>query len=72
MELPQDELDALRRPLLAPFGHTFEATNRVSLVLFADGSWVVENFNDEAVTVALDGVEMNVAGRGRRYHWRTP
>ena len=70
LELPQADLGAIRQPLLAPLGRTFAAPNRVSLYLFADGSWVVENFNDQAVTVVLDGLEMDVAGRGWRYEWR--
>ncbi|HDZ42314.1 MAG TPA: hypothetical protein ENH80_00065 [Phycisphaerae bacterium] len=70
LDLPQADLDAIRQPLLAPLGRTLQAPNRVSLYLFADGSWVVENFNDQAVTVALDGVEMAVAGRGWLYEWQ--
>ena len=67
LDLSQADLDAIRQPLL---GRTFRAPSRVSLYLFADGSWVVENFNDRAVTVALDGVEMEVDGRGWRHEWR--
>ena len=55
LDLPQGDLDALRQWLLKPLGLTFKAPNRVALYLFADGSWVVENFNDRAVTVELDG-----------------
>ena len=35
--------------------------NRVALYLFADGSWVIENFRDEAVHVELDGATRTVA-----------
>ena len=55
LELPQATLDALRAPLLQPLSRRFEAPNRVALYLFSDRSWVVENFNDEPVTVRLDG-----------------
>ena len=44
LELPQAELDAVRAAILRPLGHTFRAPNRVALYLFADGSWVIENF----------------------------
>jgi hypothetical protein len=70
LAVPQADLDVLRRLLLAPFGRSFEAPNRVSLYLFADGSWVVENFNDHPVTVGLDGVEMDVTARGWRCQWQ--
>ena len=69
LELPQADLDAIRQPLLKPLGRTFKAPNRVALYLFADGSWVVENFGDQPVTVQLDDVDMEVAARGWRYDW---
>jgi hypothetical protein len=70
LELSQGELDAIRQWLLKPLGRTFKAPNRVALYLFADGSWVVENFNDRAVTVELDGDGLDVAERGWRYLWK--
>jgi hypothetical protein len=70
LDLPQGDLDAIRQPLLVPLGHTFEAPNRVALYVFADGSWVIENFNDGAVTVELDGGELRIAERGWRYEWK--
>ncbi len=69
LDMPQGALDAIRLPLLAPLGRTFEATNRVALYLFTDGGWVVENFNDRDVAVVLDGAEMTVAARGWIYEW---
>ncbi len=69
LKLPQSELDALRKPLLRPLGRTLKAPNRVALYLFADGSWVVENFNDRPVTVELDGATVEIPTRGWRYHW---
>jgi hypothetical protein len=70
LELSQGELDALRQWLLEPLGRTFKAPNRVALYLFADGSWVVENFNDRNVTVELDGDGPDLAERGWRYLWK--
>lgn len=69
LELPQSDLDVIRQPLLKPLGHTFQAPNRVALYLFADGSWVVENFSDQPATVQLDDVEIDVAGREWEYKW---
>ena len=37
---------------------------------FADGSWVIENFNDEPVTVDLNGESRQVAARGWIMHWK--
>jgi hypothetical protein len=70
LQLPQGELDALRAPLLRPFRTTFQAPNQVGLYLFQDGSWVVENFNDQPVTVELNGRSSPVAARGWIQQWR--
>jgi hypothetical protein len=70
LELAQSKLDAHRAPLLQPFDRSFRAPNRVSLYLFQDGSWVVENFNDEAVTVELDAKPITVDARGWTYRWK--
>jgi hypothetical protein len=69
LDLGQRGVDALRAPLLAPFGRAFEAPNRVALYLFDGGAWVIENFNDQAVTVTLDGVERTVEPRGWLPRW---
>lgn len=63
LDAPQADLDRTRGPLLAPFGRRFEAPNRVALYLFDDGSWVVENFDDQRVTVKLDGAPREVPAR---------
>jgi hypothetical protein len=67
--LPQDTLDALRAPLLEPLSRRFAAPNRVALYLFSDRSWVVESFNDEPVTVSLDGQPHRLEPRGWRQQW---
>lgn len=66
----QDTLDAIRLPILKAVGHSFEASNRVALYLMSDGSWIVENFNDEPVTVKLDGTEMQIGPRDWLYQWK--
>lgn len=70
LKLTQDALDAIRRPILKPLGHSFEAPSRVALYVMSDGSWVIENFNDEAVTVKLGGREMQIAPRDWGYQWK--
>ena len=70
-ELPQAELDALRAAMLRPLDHTFRAPSRVALYLFADGSWVIENFNDEPVVVELAGKQQRVAGRSWAMQWKS-
>jgi hypothetical protein len=71
LNLPQKELDGLRAPVLRPLGHDLRAPNRVAFYPFADGSWVIENFNDEAVTVELDGESRQVASRGWTMQWNS-
>ena len=70
LEAGQPELDALRVPLLRPFHAAFRAPNKVGLYLFADGSWVVENFNDTEARVELNGKPQTVAARGWVQHWQ--
>ena len=38
--------------------------------LFADGSWVIENFNDIPVTVKLDAAAYELAARGWLPRWK--
>ncbi len=70
LELPQADLDSLRGWMLKALGRRFEAPNRVSLYLFADGSWVIENFRDEPAAVKLDGEALAVPARGWVFRWK--
>jgi hypothetical protein len=70
LDLSQGELDGIREHLLRPWNRRFEAPNCVALYLFNDGSWVIENFNDEPVQVKLDGEARQVGGRGWIMRWR--
>ncbi|MBN2473290.1 MAG: hypothetical protein JXB62_01680 [Pirellulales bacterium] len=70
LKTPQAELDAIRLFALRPLARSFQAPNRVALYLLGDGSWVIENFNDQAVAVELDGERKQVPARGWIYHWQ--
>ena len=70
LQLSQEELDKVRSPMLHPFKTTFSAPNQVALYLFRDGSWVVENFNDETVSVKLNQQIMKVEPRSWIQHWK--
>jgi hypothetical protein len=70
LTLPQAELDAIRQLLLRPFSRRFDAPHRVGLYLFEDGSYVIENFNDERVTVKFDGKPHELAPREWSCHWK--
>jgi hypothetical protein len=70
LQWAQPELDTIRADLLKPLGHTFRAPDKVGLYLLADGSWVVENFNDEAAAVELDGKSQSIPARGWVCHWK--
>jgi hypothetical protein len=72
LELPRQELDKLRAPLLTPLKTSFHAPNQVALYLFGDGSWVVENFNDEPVEAELNGKRLAIEARAWRYRWKSP
>lgn len=70
LKLTADQLELYRAPLLRAVGRTFQAPNCVALFSYADGSWVIENFNDEAAAVSLDGREFTVPARQWLYSWR--
>ncbi|HWX20308.1 MAG TPA: hypothetical protein VN578_10450 [Candidatus Binatia bacterium] len=70
LQLGQKELDELRAPLLRPFKTSFRAPNGVALYLFRDGSWVIENFNNEPATVELNTKALTVAARGWSFWWK--
>ena len=70
LQLPQSDLDPLRASLLRPFQAAFRAPNQVALYLFADGSWVVENFLDEPAAVELNGEKLTLAPRDWQCRWK--
>jgi hypothetical protein len=70
LQLGQKELDELRAPLLRPFKTSFRAPNGVALYLFRDGSWVIENFNDEPAKVELNARPQTVPARGWGCQWK--
>ncbi|MBI5692893.1 MAG: hypothetical protein HZC55_22680 [Verrucomicrobia bacterium] len=70
MALTDAEAAAIRGPLLRPLGVKFTAPHRVGLVWFTDGSWVVENFKDEPVTVEIAGETRTLLARSWAYRWR--
>ncbi len=70
LKLTENELEPLRMALLRPFGITFRAPNKVGLYLFEDGSYVIENFNNDPVKAALNGQEHEIPGRGWIQVWK--
>lgn len=70
LQFSQATLDGLRGSLLAPWKTDFKAPNKVGFYLFRDGSWVVENFNDEPVKVELNGKAMTVDARDWICQWK--
>jgi len=66
----QPTLNALRAPLLKPIARNFKAPARVAFYAFADGSWVIENFNDQPISAELDGTKRDVPARGWVYQWK--
>jgi len=54
LELSREQLRPMRKKMLAPFGMSFDAPNRVALYLIGHNCIIVENFNDEAVNASLE------------------
>jgi len=80
LELNRQELKTVRDKLLAPFGLSLDAPNKVALYLIGQDCLIVENFNDQPVDVTLefgrpvearevlvlpDGGSAGFSGRGR-------
>lgn len=70
LDANQADADTWRAPLLKSLKTTFTAPPRIALYLFKDGSWVIENFNDQAADVKLNGKSLTVAARGWQYQWK--
>jgi hypothetical protein len=70
LKLTPDQLSQIRPALLKPFQIRFQAPNQVAFYGFTDGSWVVENFNDQAVQVELNGEPQTIAARSWKYTWK--
>ena len=70
LKISQEELQALRAPLLLPLHATFSAPNQVALYLFGDGSWVIENFSDQLASVKLNDEPLKVKARDWLYRWK--
>jgi hypothetical protein len=70
LELTEAEANQLRAPLLNALKANLEAPVGVAPYLFEDGSWVLENFNDEAAKVKWNGREKEIAGRSWDMEWK--
>lgn len=70
LSMDEAALDVLRAPLLRQFKVSFRAPNRVAFYPFADGSWVVENFNDEPVQAAVNHKPVAIAARQWVLNWK--
>lgn len=54
LELSREDLKPIRDKMLAPFGISFDAPNKVALYLIGENCLIVENFNDEHINVSLE------------------
>lgn len=61
LNLTREELKSVRDKLLAPFGIRFDAPNKVALYLIGKNRLIVENFNDETISVTLELPELTEA-----------
>ena len=53
MDIPPEQLKAIRSAMLKPFGIEFNAPSRVALYLFDSDTAVIENFNDKPVEASI-------------------
>jgi hypothetical protein len=69
MVQPQAQLDELRAPLLNALHVSFRAPAQVALYLFSPNGWVIENFNNDPVTVVFNGQSLNIPARAWLCRW---
>ena len=69
LAMGQPALDELRSTMLGKLAQ-FKSPNQVGLYWFQDGSWVVENFNDAAVKLELNGKPLDVPARAWVMEWK--
>jgi hypothetical protein len=70
LKLEPVELKRISEPLLHALKLEWDAPNHVALYPFSDGSWVAENFNDEAVDANVGGKTIHVEARGWQMLWK--
>jgi len=70
LQLSQKELDDFRGKLLVPYKIQFKAPNKVGLYAFSDGSYVIENFNDQLVEVEYNSKKIKIQPRNWMYEWK--
>jgi len=67
---PPANYQELRNSVISPLNLTFKAPVNVSFFPFTDGSYVVDNFNEYAVTVSVGQNVFGVPARGWNYFWK--
>jgi len=70
LKLSEEELNTLRQAMLRPWSMTIRGPNKLGVYVFADGSYVLENFNDEPVRVDFNGVSHNISARDWVQVWK--
>jgi hypothetical protein len=70
LDMPEKEINHIRNKVLKPFGVEFEAPTWTGLYIYHDGSWVIENFRDEPVSVVLNGRRIRIEPRDWLYEWK--
>lgn len=70
LKLSQTELDPLREGMLAPWGIKVRGPNKLGVYLFQDGSYVLENFNDQPIAAELNGQAHEIPARGWVQVWK--
>lgn len=70
LTLPKAQLDDLCAAMLTPFNTGFHAPSQTALYLFADGSFVIENFGDAPVHAELNGQRQDLPACGWACRWK--
>lgn len=70
LKLPEEQLNELRRTMLSPWSMTVRGPNKLGVYVYADGSYVLENFNDEPVRVEFNGVQHTIGARDWIQVWK--
>ena len=70
LDMDTNKLDKLRSFAFKPFKFSYKGPNRINMVLYTDGSYVLSNFHDEDITVIVGDKKKSVPARDCVAEWK--
>ncbi len=70
LKFSEDEVNQLRQAMLGPWSITVRGPNKLGVYIFDDGSYVLENFNDQAIRVEFNSIQHDLPARDWVQVWK--